>query len=145
MAELKLIKANQIKLNSLKQLKCLKSAKTIVRGISVKLSDGVSHRFSLTTKDQINIRSLASQGLSEVIYHEDGKACKKYSASDFKLIVEGMQNHINYQTTYFNFLKLYIKSLTSVDDVNKIYYGLELFNKNIPEELKDILRELINV
>lgn len=143
------VEANKSKLDQIKWLKITEMSKecnkAIVKGISVKLSDGLSHRFSLTTEDQLNIRSLQLQNLNEVVYHEDGKACKKYSNEDFNLIAVTAQNRINYQTTYFNFLKQYIKSLSTIDDINKVYYGLDLLNTYLPDEYKDILKEMQNV
>lgn len=114
---------------------------TIYSGINVQLSDGKFYHFSLNTKDQINLASLqvlSDSGLEEIPYHADDELCKFFSAEDFSKITKAATEWKIYQTTYFNSLKNYINAITSIDELNKTYYGMI-----IPEEYSsDVLKTL---
>lgn len=114
----------------------------IFSGIDVTLSDGVSHHFSLTEYDQLNLfklETLARSGEMEVLpYHEDDKLCQFFPAQDIITIANAATNYITYHTTYFNSLKAYIKSLRSINTISKVRYGMD-----IPERYQsDVWKEI---
>lgn len=114
----------------------------IFNGIDVQLSDGESHHFSLTEYDQLNLfklETIARSGLVEVLpYHEDDKLCKYYPVVDIIAIADAATNYITYHTTYFNSIKPFIKSLSSIKAVTRVKYGTD-----IPEEFQsDVWKEL---
>ena len=104
----------------------------IYAGIDVELSTGVQH-FSLETHDQTNIDSMftaVTLGATEYPYHADGEQCIMYSAADIMKLYIAYKSFVTYQTTYQNFLKIWIKRETDKDVIGKIVYGSEL-----PEDL----------
>lgn len=115
----------------------------IVNGFDVKLRDGKIHHFSLTVQDQLNLitlSSLAASGVDNIPYHADGELCEFFSANDIQIIVNAATELKTYHTTYFNSLKLYIQSLSDIDDVPNVIYGV-----NIPDEYKsDVLITLLS-
>ena len=68
----------------------------VFSGIDVMLSDGVSHHFSLTEYDQLNLfklETLARSGEMEVLpYHEDDKLCQFFPAQDIITIANAAAN-----------------------------------------------------
>lgn len=132
--------------------------KNIYQGIDVEVSDGegnenVVKHFSLTEHDQMNIANLTihvKRALSGedtfidpalgVPYHADGELRRFYSLEDFLNISEQATKHINYNTTYHNHLKQYIKSCTDKDEVANITYGIEL-----PEDLQKNFNEILGL
>lgn len=115
---------------------------TIYAGVDVKLPNGVEH-FTLNADDQDNIPVLASKvanGASAVPYHSAGNYCRLYSAEEFTLITQTVEQFKTYHTTYCNFLNNYVKSLESVDEVEAVYYGMEL-----PPDIKAQFDELMAV
>lgn len=101
----------------------------ITKGFDIVLSDGISHHFSLQITDQIKISKLndrAMAGESFLPYHADNEPCKIYSADDIRAINSAMEYIVEYQTTYFNSLKMYISGMTSKDDIINVTYGTEI-------------------
>ena len=101
----------------------------ITKGFDIVLSDGISHHFSLQIADQIKISKLndrAMAGESFLPYHADNEPCKIYSADDIRAINSAMEYIVEYQTTYFNSLKMYISGMTSKDDIINVTYGTEI-------------------
>ena len=101
----------------------------ITKGFDIVLSDGISHHFSLQITDQIKISKLndrAMAGESFLPYHADNEPCKIYSADDIRAINSAMEYIVEYQTTYFNSLKMYISGMTSKDDIVNVTYGTEI-------------------
>lgn len=101
--------------------------KSITNGFDVVLSDGNSHHFSLTIYDQINILSMIACGnTSERFYHADGERNTIYSADDVKLIFNKFMDLKTRHTMYFNEIKRYINSLTDINSINKVEYGMNI-------------------
>lgn len=119
----------------------------ITAGVDIVLSDGVSHHFSLTEKDQLNLNSLLTERQQAVLetmlsgataeeiaaaasatveYHADGELCCYYSAEDFSTIVTAATAWKKYQEAYFNSLKAYINSLEDVTDIAAVTYGMDI-------------------
>lgn len=114
---------------------------TIYSGINVELSDGESH-FSLTEKDQINIFGLQTKienGQTKIEYHSDGNPCKYYSIGDIQILITEAMKYVSYHTTYCNSLNMWIKQASTIDELNSIYYGIEIPEEYQSEVLKSYL------
>lgn len=119
---------------------------SIISGFDIILSDGLSHHFTLNIYDQLKISKLndrAVAGVEFLPYHADGEVCKYYSKEDIIAVNNLMEQLVEYHTTYFNSMKVYISNLFNVETILNLNYG-----DNIPEEycsivLKDML-EVIN-
>lgn len=101
----------------------------IESGFDVELSDGLTHHFSLTTQDQLNLITLsnmAAQGVQQIPYHADGELCCFYSPADINTIVNQATVFKTYHTTYYNALKNYINHLDNIEDIAAVTYGMEL-------------------
>ena len=114
---------------------------TIEKGFDIMLSDGVSEHFSMRTYDQINLitlQSMVASGETMIPYHADGKLCKYYSVADITAIMNEATIHKTFPIKYYNSLKSYIDTLTDIDAISAVQYGME-----IPEEYQsDILKGL---
>lgn len=114
---------------------------TIENGFDTILSDNISHHFSLTTQDQLNLISIgqmAANGIEMIPYHADGEICKFYSPDDINNIIEAATQYKIYHTTYYNALKNYVNSLDDINTIQQIQYGIVL-----PIEYQsDVLRAL---
>ena len=113
---------------------------TIESGFDIELSDKQMHHFSLDTQDQLNLITLSAMAETEELipYHADGELCKFYSAAEIKAIVAGATKFKTYHTTYHNALKAYINSLSTIEEISAITYGIEL-----PEEFQsDVLKAI---
>lgn len=109
---------------------------TIINGI-----DYNNEHYRLNTTDQINLTSLgalAQQGKS-VPYHADGKVCRIYTPDEMLGLIQAATQFIIYNTTYFNLLKHTINSMTDVETVKSVAYGMEL-----SEEYKEVLNSIIS-
>ena len=113
----------------------------IEKGFDIMLSDGVSEHFSMRTHDQINLitlQTMVTSGETMIPYHADGKLCKYYSVADIIAIMNEATSHKTFHITYYNSLKSYIDTLTDIDAISAVQYGME-----IPAEYQsDILKGL---
>ena len=113
----------------------------IMSGIDVVLSDGQAHHFSLNTNDQLNLITLSTMvasGETSIPYHADGEACKFYSVADINEILNRATAHKTFHISYYNSLKTYVSSLTSIEEISKVNYG-----DNIPVKYQsDVLQTL---
>ena len=101
---------------------------TIYNGIDVELTTGTEH-FSLEPNDQTNIDSMftaVTLGATQYPYHSDGAQCKMFSAVDIMTLYVAYKTHVTTQTTYCNFLKIWINRETSKDVLAGIVYGSTL-------------------
>ena len=116
---------------------------TIETGFDVVLSDGNTHHFSLTIQDRLDLLTssvMLASGDAEISYHADGEAWQYYSASDMKNIISVATLFQKYHLSYFNSLRSYINSLTTISEISDIVYGI-----TIPEEYQnDVLKDLIS-
>lgn len=116
---------------------------TIINGFEIKLSVGVE-RFSLSEKNQTSLSGLQMQvmaGADKLPWHCDDEAspCKFYSNTDMNLITTKALQFVAYNVTYFRDLRRYIRSLTTVDEVNAITYGMAIPTEYQSEVLKSFL------
>lgn len=88
--------------------------------------------YSYTLQDQsnlLNAMNFASEIGMEFPYHADGESCSLYTYDELRAIHIQEELNVTKNQTYFNQLKLYINSFTSVDDIDTvkaIQYGDEL-------------------
>ena len=118
---------------------------TIINGFDVTLSTGTEH-FSLKIEDQINLfgkQAQISQDVSTLSenkgyeYHQDGELCKYYSLEDMLKIINTAMAYKSYHTTYCNSLFRWIEQMSTKEDVNAVYYGIEIPEAYQSEVLKD--------
>lgn len=100
----------------------------IISGIDVEI-DGEPVHFNLSLEDQANISNLfrvVELGGTEFPYQADGGVCDVYTAAEIVTIYTTTQSHITYHLTYHNALKQYVQSLTDIESVQAVTYGMEL-------------------
>lgn len=113
---------------------------TIYNGIDVELSGGTQH-FSLQTHDQTNIDSMFTAitlGATEYPYHADGDQCVIYSAADIVTLYIAYKSFVTYQTTYCNYLKIWMARETDKQTLGNIAYGSAL-----PDDLQAAMDAII--
>ena len=97
--------------------------------------------YSLSYTDQINLSKLASQAVMvpqlPIFYHADGKLCRQYTPEEILMIAQLSVNWVTYHTTYFNFAKAYIRSLTNFEEIRPFAYGMELSDE-LEEQMETI-------
>lgn len=101
---------------------------TIISGIDIEFNKEKVH-FNLSIEDQSNINNLfrvVELGGTEFPYQSDGGECRIYTATEIAQIYIASQTLITTQTTYHNALKQYVQSLSSIDDIDAVTYGMEL-------------------
>lgn len=114
----------------------------IVSGVDLDFEGGVVH-FNLSIEDQSNIANLfrvVELGGSEFPYQADGGVCRIYSAQEIVQIYIAAQTAITSQTTYHNALKEYVNSLTDVEKISAVQYGMTL-----PKKYKDEVAKKLKV
>lgn len=100
----------------------------ITAGIDLELTEGAVH-FNLSIEDQTNIANLfrvVELGGTEFPYQADGGVCRVYSAAEIAQIYIAAQTLITTQTTYHNTLKEYVLSLSDLDKISAVTYGMKL-------------------
>lgn len=113
----------------------------IYSGVFVMLSGNLEH-FSLTEKDQINLFGKQMQlaaGAEGLEYHQDGHPCRYYTAEEMQTIIEAAMQHVSYHTTYCNSLNMWITGTETVEEVQGIYYGVDVPEKYQSVVLQDYL------
>lgn len=106
----------------------------IVAGFDIEL-DGETEHFNLSIEDQSNIANLfrvVELGGTEFPYQADGGKCRIYTAQEIAQIYIMAQTAITSQTTYHNALKAYVQSLTDVEKISAVTYGM-----NLPKKYRD--------
>lgn len=101
---------------------------SIMNGVDVEINGQTEH-FSYNEKDQANIDDLinsAKETMMEQPYHADGGSCKLYTAEQIITIYITEKMNKTHHTTYFNQMKMYIKTLEDKDVISAINYGDEL-------------------
>ena len=101
---------------------------SIVNGVDLEI-DGTTEHFSYKDEDQVNIKEifdLALETNAPMYYHADGQSCKLYTVDQIIELYSTATTNKMHHTTYFNQLKLFVKSLDNEGDVNAVEYGQEL-------------------
>ena len=109
-------------------------------GFDLVLSDGVSHHFSMSIEDQINLINLelALDRHEDVIYHADGEIAQYYSEEDAHSIISGAHMWSQYNRALFNCFKSWINELNDIETIDKITYDTE-----IPDEYCSIVLQTL--
>ena len=93
-------------------------------------------------EDQIKIQTLANKALNGenmLPWHPDNELCVFYSGEDILKIYNELEKLQTFHTTYFNSLKHYIQSLDNIQDVNDVWYGMDIPAEYQSEVLKYLL------
>jgi len=112
----------------------------IYAGVDVELSTGRKH-FSLATHDQANIDSMfaaVTLGATEYPYHEDGGKCVMYPAKDIISLYVAYKSFVTQQTTYCNFLRVWLNRERDPQVLGEIVYGSQL-----PDDLAAEMQEVL--
>ena len=120
----------------------------IYAGISVTLADGTVEHFALTEHDQLNLFGKQAQlatGAEQLEYHSDGKPCWYYSATDMQTIIAAAMQHVSYHTTYCNALNMWVAGCETADELQQIYYGVDVPEQYQSEVLKAYLLEIASL
>ena len=120
--------------------------KVITNGFDIVLSDGNVYHFSLTTQDQLNLITLSSMvasGETQIPYHADGELCRFYSAEDINTIITTATQFKTYQVSYFNALKAYVESMTDIETIGAVTYGMEIPAEHQSDVLKVLLAGMV--
>lgn len=102
--------------------------KQIINGIDIDI-DGTIEHFSYSSEDQANIKELfdlAVQSNVPMYYHSDGNSCKLYTVDQIIAIYTTAAMNKMHHITYFNQLKMYLRSLEDSETISGIEYGYEL-------------------
>lgn len=119
----------------------------IQAGVHVMLTDGTEEQFTLSNQDQTSLMALQSQvaaGVDSIPWHtsDQSQHCKYYSNADMALIVTAAMQYVTYHVTYFRDLRIYIRSLDNKDEVNAVFYGMDIPEEYQGEPLKDMLAQM---
>lgn len=101
----------------------------ISAGTVVTLSDLSIKQFSYSIEDQANVSEMFNavlMGASSYPYHANGESCMMYSAIDIMAIYSTLSSLKTAQITYFNQLRQYLRTLTTVPAVRAVSYGQQL-------------------
>ena len=115
----------------------------IVKGVDAETSKGIEH-FSLTDEDQTNIiqwYNIAKTTGCSVPYHSDTNDCRPFTAEEMISVGNAATYWITYNLTYCNQLKKYVQTLSSVEDIFKVTYGVT----QLEGEFLDKLNENMNL
>lgn len=110
-------------------------------GFDTLLSDGVSHHFSMTIQDQMNINTIidmAKAGIDYIPYHADGEVERNYPQEDIFTIGNASAKHRFYNISYHNSLKQYVSSLDTIEEISAVSYGMVIPKEFINSSLRDI-------
>ena len=117
-------------------------SKAIESGIDVRMDDGSTQHFALTLTDQMMINSLAAkaqQGTELLPWHADGEPSRFYTAVEMIRICDSMERFVTYHQAYFNSLKIYINSISEIETVGSVTYGMEIPAEYQSEVMQSIL------
>lgn len=120
--------------------------KVIAAGVDVTLTDGTTEHFALEEHDQTSLVGLQSQvaaGEENIPWHTSNEAehCKFYSNADMGRITTTAMAYVTWHVTYFRDLRIYIRSLESKEDVEKVTYGMNIPEAYQSEPLKAMLAQ----
>lgn len=118
----------------------------IAAGVDVVLTDGTTEHFTLEDHDQTSLVGLQSQvaaGEENIPWHTSNEAehCKFYSNKDMKKITATAMAYVTWHVTYFRDLRIYIRSLESKEDVEKVTYGMDIPEAYQSEPLKAMMAQ----
>lgn len=117
---------------------------TISDGVDVVLSDGTVEHFTLKDQDQTSLMGLQTQvlaGEENIPWHtaDEAEHCKFYSNTNMALITAAAMAFVTWHVTYFRDLRIYIRSLQTVEDVEAVFYGMDVPEEYRSEPLKAMI------
>lgn len=101
----------------------------IINGVDINI-DGALEHFSYKEEDQVNIKEifdLAVQTNVPMYYHADSESCKLYTVEQIINLYATATTNKMHHITYYNQLKEFVNDLETVEDVQNVEYGQELF------------------
>ncbi len=115
----------------------------IYAGDTIVLSDGTREHFKYDVHDQLNLISLFSLAIAApemelYPYHCDSASCSFYSRADVIRIVAMLLIRKTRLITYCNQLTLYVRSMTNIEDVRFVEYGMDL-----PAEYQNVIDNIM--
>ena len=127
-------------------VQCFKQSAYKDDTVDVVLTDGTTEHFTLEDHDQTSLVGLQSQvaaGEENIPWHTSNEAehCKFYSNKDMKKITATTMAYVTWHVTYFRDLRIYIRSLESKEDVEKVTYGMDIPEAYQSEPLKAMLAQ----
>lgn len=116
----------------------------IQAGVDVTLTDGTTEHFTLKDQDQTSLMGLKTkvvEGEENIPWHTSDESvhCKFYSNADMALITDTALAYVTWHVTYFRDLRIYIRSLTTKEDVSAVVYGMEIPAEYQSEPLKAMI------
>ena len=113
---------------------------------SMLINDGIDfngEHYSLSEHDQINLSNLSTTAMiapqTPLFYHADGKLCRQYTPEEILQLSQIGIAWISWHTTYNNFAKAYINTLTTEEEVKLFRYGMQ-FSPDFQGQFDDIVR-----
>ena len=80
-------------------------------------------------------------GNTHAFAEAEAEHCKFYSNKDMKKITATAMAYVTWHVTYFRDLRIYIRSLESKEDVEKVTYGMDIPEAYQSEPLKAMLAQ----
>ena len=116
----------------------------IAEGVDVVLTDGSTEHFTLTERDQTSLVGLQGQvaaGEQNIPWHtsDEEEHCKFYSNADMAKITATAMEYVTWHVTYFRDLRIYIRALTEIEEVEKVTYGMTIPEEYQSEPLKTMI------
>ncbi len=112
----------------------------IVEGFTMSLDNGEKYHFDMAIEDQLNINSLAAfvaKGMTIIPYNLPND-CVFLSVDEVNRLIVAASAHKISQLSYYKSLKRYIMSMTSLTQVGKVEYGMEIPEKYWSSVYKEI-------
>lgn len=118
--------------------------RVIQNGVDVLLTNGATEHFALKDQDQTSLMGLQTQVLSgeeNIPWHNsnEDEHCKFYSNTDMALITNTSMNFVTWHVTYFRDLRIYIRSLKTKEEVESVFYGMDIPAQYQSEPLKAMI------
>ena len=106
--------------------------------------DGSIEHFTLTERDQTSLVGLQGQvaaGEQNIPWHtsDEEEHCKFYSNADMAKITATAMEYVTWHVTYFRDLRIYIRALTEIEEVEKVTYGMTIPEEYQSEPLKTMI------
>lgn len=116
----------------------------IQNGVDVILSDGSIEHFTLKDQDQTSLMGLQTKvlvGEGNIPWHtaDETEHCKFYSNTDMALITTAAMNYVTWHVTYFRDIRIYIRSLQTKEEVESVFYGMDIPEEYQSEPLKAMI------
>ncbi len=110
---------------------------TIKKGIDV---DGEHFTLDSEARLALIIREFQiNDGAEEVDFYPDDSPSRYYTAEEMQNIINTANDFINGNQVYCNELVLWIKSLTDIEEIEAVYYGMDIPAEHRSEVLEKML------